>query len=236
MIQDHRVTRIVKSPIRHGKKLPPPPPARDEDDDSDDEPQMAELPATPPPPVSPSAPSVVPVKPSATPSAPAVVPAKPSTSDSLPRWTVHADGNPDYARETALERAQQKVIVYLQQRHPRIEWVPDQEYIDQHLVKDRRNRPSPDIEGEKVEHRELDVAITPEDDRDILQQDSQYRMDQRLLWVGAGLAGLVVLFGAIAGYIRLDEWSKGYYTWWLRFGALGFLGVAGAGLMLLFGD
>ena len=80
------------------------------------------------------------------------------------------------------------------------------------------------------------MAITQDDYRDILQRDSQYRMDQRLLWAGAGLAGLVVLFGAIAGYIRLDEWSKGYYTWWLRLGALGFLGVAGAGLMLIFAD
>jgi hypothetical protein len=221
MIQDHRVTRIVKSPIRHGKKLPPPPAVRDEDDNSDDEPQMAVVPATPPPSPSPPAPTVVPVK--------------PPSSDLLPHWTVTGHGDADYARAMALERAQQEVLLYLQQ-HPKIQWVPDQDYIDQHLVKERRNKSSTDLDGLKVEHRELDVAITPDDWRDILQHDSQYRMDQRLLWVGAGLAGLVVLFGAIAGYIRLDEWSKGYYTWWLRLGALGFLGVAGAGLMLIFAD
>jgi hypothetical protein len=236
MIQDHRVTKIVKSPIRHGKKLPPPPPAGDDDEDSDDEPQMAEVPATPPPPASTSAPSVVPAKPSASPSAPTVVPVKPPTSESSPHWIVTGHGDAEDARTMALERAHQKVLLYLQQHHPRVEWIPDQDYIHQHLVKERPNKPPTDLDGLKVEHRELDVAITPDDWRDILQHDSQYRMDQRLLWVGAGLAGLVVLFGAIAGYIRLDEWSKGYYTWWLRFGALGFLGVAGAGLMLLFAD
>jgi hypothetical protein len=236
MIQDHRVTRIVKSPIRHGKKLPPPPPARDDDDDSDDEPQMVEVPAAPAPSASSSAPSVVPVEPPVSSSAAIAVPVKPPTTESSPRWTVTGHGEADYAGAMALERAQQEVRLYLQQQHPKVEWIPDQDYIDQHLVKGRRNPSSTNLDGLKVEHRELDVAITPDDYRDILQHDSQYRMDQRLLWVGAGLAGLVVFFGAIAGYIRLDEWSKGYYTWWLRFGALGFLGVAGAGLMLLFGD
>jgi hypothetical protein len=235
MIQDHRVTRIVKSPIRHGKKLPPPPPARDDDDDSDDEPQMAEVPATPAPAPTVPAPPASHFKPPAGSSAAVSVSVKPPTSDSSPHWTVTGHGDADFARAMALERAQQEVLLYLQQ-HPKIQWVPDQDYIDQHLVKGRRNPSSTELDGLKVEHRELDVAITPDDWRDILQQDSQYRMDQRLLWVGGGLAGLVVLFGAIAGYIRLDEWSKGYYTWWLRFGALGFLGVAGAGLMLLFAD
>jgi hypothetical protein len=222
MIQDHRVTRIVKAPIRHGKKLPPPPPAHDDDEDSDDEPQVVVVPAIPPGPPKPSAPEAA--------------PAKPVTNDSLPHWTVTGHGELDYAKTMALEKAEKEVVTYLQQRRPRIEWLPDQEYIDQHLVKDRRNKSSTDLDGLKVEHRELDVAITSDDYRDILQRDSQYRMDQRLLWAGAGLAALVVLFGAIAGYIRLDEWSKGYYTWWLRLGALGFLGVAGAGLMLIFAD
>jgi hypothetical protein len=234
MIQDHRVTKIVKPPIRHGKKLPPPPPARDDDDDSDDEQQMAEAPASPAPAPDVPAPPAAHFKPPSSSSAPTVVLVKPP-SDSSPHWTVTGDGYADDARSKALARAQEEVLLYLQDHHPKVEWVPDQDYIDQHLVKGRRNIPS-NLDGEKVEHRELDVAITPEDWRDILQHDSQYRMDQRLLWVGAGLAGLVVLFGAVAGYIRLDEWSKGYYTWWLRFGALGFLGLAGAALMRIFVD
>jgi hypothetical protein len=44
---------------------------------------------------------------------------------------------------------------------------------------------------------------------------------------------LVALFGAAAAYFRLDEATKGYYTGWLRVGALGLVALIGAGVWLL---
>ena len=44
------------------------------------------------------------------------------------------------------------------------------------------------------------------------------------------VGGLVLLFGAVAGSIRLDEWTKGYLTWPLRVAAL-VLGAGGAAVL-----
>ena len=44
-------------------------------------------------------------------------------------------------------------------------------------------------------------------------------MGQRLGWLARVVAGLVALLAAVAGYIRLEEWSKGYYTGWLKLAA-----------------
>ena len=44
---------------------------------------------------------------------------------------------------------------------------------------------------------------------------------RRLGRIGALGAGIVALLLTICGYIRLEEWSKGYYTKWLRLVAIG---------------
>jgi len=56
------------------------------------------------------------------------------------------------------------------------------------------------------------------------------RMEQRMLPLARLLVGLIALLGAVAGYVRLDEWSKGYYRTWLRLGATGLVAATWAGL------
>jgi len=73
----------------------------------------------------------------------------------------------------------------------------------------------------------LKVVINPETWKQI-QKESRQAEDQRRLKVTERrmvflvkvLAGIVVLLLTICGYIRLDEWSKGYYTHWLKLGAI----------------
>jgi hypothetical protein len=43
----------------------------------------------------------------------------------------------------------------------------------------------------------------------------------------------VTICAAVAGYLRLDEATKGYYTNLLRLGSLAVIGTVGAGVWLL---
>ena len=75
--------------------------------------------------------------------------------------------------------------------------------------------------------------MTPEIRADLMQQIRNQRMGDRMLGLGKVLGVLVVLLGGVAGYLRLDEWTKGYYTTWLRLGVIGLIGIAGMGYWLL---
>ena len=54
-----------------------------------------------------------------------------------------------------------------------------------------------------------------------------------MILLGKFLAGFVAFLVAVAGYFRLEEATKGYYTTWLRVGVLGFIAVVGAGIWLI---
>jgi len=49
------------------------------------------------------------------------------------------------------------------------------------------------------------------------------------------LVSVVVLLGAVSGYYRLEEATKGYYTAWLRLGLIGVACAVGALLLLVVG-
>jgi hypothetical protein len=68
---------------------------------------------------------------------------------------------------------------------------------------------------------------------EMIKLDREYRTQLRMFQAGKVLAALVAVLAAVAGYFRLDELSKGYYTGWLRLAAIGFAGGA-VGLLLLF--
>jgi hypothetical protein len=78
----------------------------------------------------------------------------------------------------------------------------------------------------------LEIPITPEVRALLLHHDREQRVKERMIWLGKILAGLVVLFAAGAVYFRLDEWTKGYYTTWLRVAAVGLV-LATAVVLLL---
>jgi hypothetical protein len=96
-------------------------------------------------------------------------------------------------------------------------------------VEETREVNQPEGETKRVWLR---VVVNPETWKQ-MQKENQRVADQRRLDVTKGrmvflvklLAGIVVLLLTICGYIRLDEWSKGYYTKWLRLGAFGCVGA-----------
>ncbi len=78
----------------------------------------------------------------------------------------------------------------------------------------------------------LEIPLVPELKGLLLQKEREARMQERMLWVGRVLAGVVVLLVAVAGYFRLEEWTKGYYTTWLRLATVGFIGTCVVALLL----
>ncbi|HEV3261836.1 MAG TPA: hypothetical protein VG013_33610 [Gemmataceae bacterium] len=90
-----------------------------------------------------------------------------------------------------------------------------------------------DRPGMRLYRVRVKVGVSPQELTEIKKvshdehvRNRKQRMEQRMLPLAQVLGGLVALLAAVAGYVRLDEWSKGYYRRWLRLGAAGFVSVA----------
>ncbi len=88
--------------------------------------------------------------------------------------------------------------------------------------------------GNETEHRRvwIKVAINADNwkliQKEIRQDEDEKRlalMRNRMGFLVKFLTGIVALLGTLCGYLRLDEWSKGYYTKWLRLAAVGCVGA-----------
>jgi len=77
----------------------------------------------------------------------------------------------------------------------------------------------------------LEVPVTPDVRSFLIQRERDARVQERMLWLGKVLAVLVVLLTAATGYLRLDEWTKGYFTTYL---VIGVVGAVGLSVVLLF--
>jgi hypothetical protein len=145
-----------------------------------------------------------------------------------PSWTVTAWGKtPQDGNEVALDKALKEVESYLARQDPPVHWKPSRDWVDRNLVKTRHQEVKvlndEDLgDGYDVT---LKVEVGPKQYREILERDREERVKQRDLLLARILAGVVALLVAVVGYLRLDEATKGYYTLWLRLGALGLVGA-----------
>jgi hypothetical protein len=93
-----------------------------------------------------------------------------------------------------------------------------------------------ELADQKTETRRvwLKVVFNPETWKQI-QKENRLAEDQKRLKVTKSrmvflvkiLVGIVALLLTVCGYIRLDEWSKGYYTQWLKLAAVGCMVAVG---------
>ena len=79
----------------------------------------------------------------------------------------------------------------------------------------------------------LRVGVTPLAQKDIREQVRQIRAHQWQLKAAQILASMVAILVTVAGYLRLEDATRGYYTTWLRLAALAFVTLVGAGIWLL---
>jgi hypothetical protein len=159
--------------------------------------------------------------------------------DKGPPWEILGRGvTQDIAERRVLAEAKELVDDYLRRQTPSLEWSPSLAYIRKHLVKGAPQRRQ---EDDQVVDREAGpvkcwaytVNVTAGDLADMKSLDRHERAGQRMLLLFKVLGGLVAFLTAVAGYIRLEERTKGYYTAWLRLAAAGFVGAVGLGLWLL---
>lgn len=151
-------------------------------------------------------------------------------------WTVTGRGaTRKDAEEVALNEACNSVRSYLRSEMG-LRWNPSQNYLRQFILTQEKDRGfkyegTRDIaELGRVHEVSLAVDINPATRQNLVRRD-------RLVLFAQLLGIVVVLLGTVAVYVRFDELSKGYYTSWLRLGAIGIAGAIGVGWWLaIFGS
>jgi len=154
-----------------------------------------------------------------------------------PAWVV--DGydleDPQAAQDAALRKAQESVEKYVREHYPTLNRAPSLEELVKAKVVQVEGTPGTRKldNGEEVQEAHAKVEMTRNYREGLQRLVLQQHTRQRQWFAARGLAGLVALLLVCAGYLRLDEATRGYYTRLLRLAALGVLVGVGVGLWLL---
>src|SRR5439155_9758689 len=112
------------------------------------------------------------------------------------------------AWDSAIENARSQVTHDLRLAAP-----PARETIRERLVKNWEPEENTKLlEGTKAVRLNLHLELTRGTYRELAEADRAVRATERSEGLARILAIVVVALGAVAGYIRLDEFTKGYYT------------------------
>ena len=172
----------------------------------------------------------------------------PKTS-TWPEEVVAFGTSPDKARNNAGKQVQKMLRDYV----PLKSWTPTEDYIRKNLVAGPgREKKSEEMNPEEMSFKKdlekLEQTVyawilplkTPEfdnlrrlDRRHQEQQDRAARSESRLILLGKIHLGLILLLALVPAYVRLDQWTKGNYSRWLRLAGLSLLAAVGAGLWML---
>lgn len=161
------------------------------------------------------------------------VEARARTTEMLLSWLVEGWGNTrEDAWQRALENARTDLPGHLAEHDLALDWRPSLSFIRDKLVKGAPEYLKEDFHEPvgPAQGVRLQIGITTKDWEQMLQQDRQLRAESRMLVLAKLLAGFVAFLGTVAGYLRLEEMTKGYYTAWLRLAAIGFVTAVGAGI------
>jgi hypothetical protein len=138
---------------------------------------------------------------------------------------------PDEARTSAVERARYVIAAYLESEFGEANYAPAAGYLHGAqivpLPQDIEVQQIPTDEFGRTYRADVKVELTQEQVKEMRAQARQQRVTQRQHWLGLGLAGAVSLLLVAAGYLRLEEATKGYYTGLLRLSALSVLALVG---------
>jgi hypothetical protein len=153
-----------------------------------------------------------------------------------PAWVV--DGyhlEPEAAQDAALRKAHESVRKYIHEHYPSLNWEPTLEQLQKARVIQVEGTPGTRQldDGEEVQEAHAKVEMTRKYREGLQRLVLQQHTRQRQWFAARGLGGLVALLLVCAGYLRLDEATRGYYTRLLRLAALGVLVGVGVGLWLL---
>jgi hypothetical protein len=151
-------------------------------------------------------------------------------------WEVEGFGKTrETAEEDALNEARRIVAEYLSRKYGSSIVPPD---VLVFLREARMTRVTEvkqvDLERSgRVERVTLAVELTPEAVQKLFQQALEQRGRERQRLAALGLGGILALLLVVAGYLRLEDATKGYYTTVLRLAAVSILGLVGVCLFRL---
>jgi hypothetical protein len=131
----------------------------------------------------------------------------------------------DEAFDDALARAAEAVeSMYGLRQAPTADEVKDRLIVDQKELTVPIGEPIGD-----AKKFALKLKLEPDYLRHLARRERDSRMTERMDGLARALAFVVAGLFAVAGYVRADEWSKGYFTGWLKFAAAA--GIVGAGVV-----
>jgi hypothetical protein len=127
----------------------------------------------------------------------------------------------ELARESAIRAAVDKLHDYLLEQNPPVTQKPNTKFIRKLLI-DQLEKIEPsdepimsrDGKPEQMYRATIALKVDAEQIRDLRSQDRS----SEALWILAGLGGLAAV---VAGFFRIDAWTKGYLTSWLALGTVG---------------
>lgn len=133
------------------------------------------------------------------------------------------------ARANARKQLDREVAQWLAPDVPFHQWSPPAEWLDRLVV---RTHVTPVLKESMKEfgplfEATLDVDFSPPRRAELLALYHHDLVLRRLGLLGGGLGFTLACLAALAGYIRADEATKGYYTNWLRMAAAAGVGASG---------
>lgn len=166
---------------------------------------------------------------------PSKTPDKPSVI-----WSKEVRGEPRAnakdARQNALEAAALALGDFLKERYPVFEWSPTPEFIvDQQIIvnETQEEQQLTDKEAPIMFTQTLSLELRESQLRAAFQENNKERVQARLWQAGRGLGGLLIILLAVIGYVRLDDWTKGYISLPLKLTAAAVAIAGPAALWLL---
>ena len=105
--------------------------------------------------------------------------------------------------------------------------------IEERMVVDSKEE-SQSLGDNLPEAKRVTLSVELKDDyaKDLAKREREYRVGDRHTILGKGLAGIVALLLTLTAYLRLDDWSKGYLSGFLK--AIAVIGAAGAGAVAIY--
>lgn len=151
--------------------------------------------------------------------------AKPAPADDKEvvwRATVESRMLPtNAAYDDVMDRAVTKIMHDLDLTRP-----PSREYVRNRMLEKYEPKKGPTVEGvSETISVVYELTATREVMRELARFERESRVRERMGALAAITAIITVALACVAGYIRLDEYTKGYYTWRLRLAAVGIIGI-----------
>jgi hypothetical protein len=145
----------------------------------------------------------------------------------------------DAAQARALENAQERVVELLRDKAGDPNWTPPADLLALSTlreygvtVEDGKSREAPPVDGRPAWVARYKVQLTPEYLQEVQHEARQDRLGHRHLLLFRVLGGLLAVLLVTAGYLRLEEMTRGYATHLLRLGVFAVLAAVGVAIWL----